>query len=133
VAFVLIALVDLVLVWFPARLEDGRWAFDTVNAVLGSMPLLAVGLVLGYAAAIARGRRAALRLWSALMILVAAALLAAFGLFLLRIPDALGAAESPEVRSGLTKAAARTGLQAVLYPAVLLWLGIKGLQDPPNH
>lgn len=131
--FACLALMDLTLIWFPAQLDDGRWVVDAVNAVMGGMPLLAVGLVLGYAAAMARGRQSTLRFWSMIMVVVAVALIASLGLYLFRIPAALSAAETAEARSGITEAAIRTGSQAVLYLMVLLWLGIKGLLDQPNR
>jgi chromate transport protein ChrA len=131
--FTFLALVDLTMIWFPARLDDGLWAVNAVNAVMSGMPLLAVGLVLGYAAAMARGLRSTLRFWSTIMVLVAVALVFSLGLYLFRIPAALSTAESVEARSGITEAAIRTGSQAVLYLMALFWLGIKGLLDRPSY
>lgn len=131
--FSFLALVDLTLIWFPTRLEDGLWAIDALNAVMGGMPLLAVGLVLGYAAAMARGFRASLRFWSFIMVVVAGALVLGLGLYFFRFAAVLNTMESLEARSAISEAAIRTGAQAVLYLMVLLWLGIKGLLDQPNH
>ena len=124
--FALVALVDLALVWVPVRLGDTGWQFDTVSAVLDGMPMLAMGLVLGYGAALARSRYVTLRWWSAAMVLVAIALLMAFGLYLFSVPAVLASAGSAETRLGLTKAVIQTGAQGIAYPTALFWLGTRG-------
>jgi hypothetical protein len=125
-AFTLIALVDLVLLFVPARVGDSRWEFEGITALLGGMPLLFVGLLLGYASGYARERAGILRLWSLLALMIAAVLLVAFADYLLRIPPVLAAAESTAERSELLKAIVRTSCQGVAYPGALFWLGIRG-------
>ena len=125
-AFALIALVDLLLMFVPARGGDSRWEFNAITALLGGMPLLFVGLLLGYASAYARERAGILRVWSLLALMIAAVLLVAFIDYLLRISPVLAAAESNAERSELVKAIVRTSCQGVVYPAALFWLGIRG-------
>lgn len=125
-AFTVIALADQVLVLLPLRFGDGKWEFDTVTALLSGMPLLTMGLALGYASAFARDRTGALRGWSTLMVLVAAILVAAFALYLLRVPVFFSGAEPGAIRVELAKAVIRTVCQGVVYPVALCWLGIRG-------
>lgn len=128
-AFTIVALADLLLVWFPPRFGDGTWEFDTVSAVLGGMPLLAVGMVLGYAGAVTRRRRAAARGWSALMLFVAVVLVAVFVLYLLEVPATLAAADIGQIHTELMKAIVKTILQGVTYPVLFLWLGLRGWSE----
>lgn len=125
-AFAFIALVDLILLFIPARIGDSRWEFDAVTAVFAGMPLLFVGLLLGYASGYARERAGILRLWSLLALLAAAILIVAFTDYLLRIPQVLAAAGSNAERAELIKAMVRTACQGVAYPVALCWLGIRG-------
>jgi hypothetical protein len=125
-AFTVIALADQVLVLLPLRFGDGKWEFDTVTAVLSGMPLLTMGLVLGYASAFARDRTGTLRGWSTLKVLVAAGLAAAFAVYLLRVPFILSGAEPGAVRVELAKAVIKSACQGIAYPVALCWLGIRG-------
>jgi hypothetical protein len=126
VAFSAIALADLTLALLPFRFGDSGWEFGSTAAILGGMPLLAVGLVLGYASSVSRSRRVALRTWSSLMIGVAALLLLAFGTYLVRLPDAYAAAAPGPMRQELLKTVIRTICQGVVYPTLLCWLGVRG-------
>jgi hypothetical protein len=125
-AFTVIALVDQVLVLLPLRFGDRKWEFDTITAVLSGMPLLTMGLALGYASAFARDRTGALRGWSTFMVLIAAGLAAALALYLLRVPSILSGAEPGAVQVELGKAVIKTACQGVAYPVALCWLGIRG-------
>jgi hypothetical protein len=125
-AFTVIALADQVLVLLPMRLGDGKWEFDTVTALLSGMPLLTMGLALGFGSAFARDRTGALRGWSTLMGLVAAALVAGLALYLLRLPSIFRGVEPGAVRMELAKAVIKTACQGVVYPVALCWLGIRG-------
>jgi hypothetical protein len=131
-AFTVIAMADLVLVAFPLRFGDGKWEFDTVTAVLGGMPLLAVGLVLGYTAALTRHRTASLRAWSGFMLIVAAVLAVAFALYLMRVPSAFSGGDAGPVQVEIAKGVIKTACQGVAYPAALCWLGLKGLTHPAS-
>ena len=124
--FTIVALTDLLLPLLPLRLGDGRWEFDAVTAVLEGMPLLLVGLVLGYGSAYARERAGRLRLWSAFALMLAAILTVAFTAYLLRVPSVLAAADSSAVRLEFAKGMIRTAFQGIAYPIALCWLGIRG-------
>jgi hypothetical protein len=124
--FTVVALTDLLLPVLPLRLGDGRWEFDVVTAVLEGLPLLVLGLVLGYGSAYARERAGRLRLWSAFALMLAAILTVAFTAYLLRVPSVLATADSSAVRLELAKGIIRTGCQGIAYPIALCWLGIRG-------
>jgi hypothetical protein len=52
-----------------------------------------------------------------------------FVLYLLRVPSALGSAETYDRRFELTKGIIKAGAQAVVYVVTCLWLGLKGWID----
>lgn len=124
--FTVVALTDLLLPLLPLRLGDGRWEFDAVTAVLEGMPLLLVGLVLGYASAYARERIGRLRLWSVFALMLAAILTVVFTAYLLRVPSVLATADSSAVRLEFAKGIIKTACQGIAYPIVFCWLGIRG-------
>ncbi|HTS87907.1 MAG TPA: hypothetical protein VMG41_05400 [Gemmatimonadales bacterium] len=128
-AFTIVALADLTLTWLPMRFGDGNWEFDTVSAILSGLPLLAVGMVLGYAAALTRRRHAAARAWSVLMLIASVLLIAAFALYLTEVPGALAAATAGRIHTELMKAVIKTMFQGVTYPVLFLWLGLRGLSE----
>jgi hypothetical protein len=125
-AFTFVAVTDLLLPLLPLRIGDGRWEFDAVTAVLQGVPLLLVGVILGYAAAYARERAGGLRLWSAFALLVAALLTVALTTYLLRVPSVLATADSSAVRFEFAKGIVKTVCQGIAYPIAFCWLGIRG-------
>jgi hypothetical protein len=127
-ALAAVAVADLVLVWIPSQLDHGGWIFDTVTVVLDGLPPLVVGLALAYTAATARRSHIALRIASAVLLVLGLVVVGLFVLYMLRLPSALGSVEGPG-RLGLTKAIIRTSTQAVVYSVACLWLGIKGWID----
>lgn len=128
-AFAVVALTDLVLVWIPPQFGHGGWVFDTVTVVLSGVPLLLLGLILAYAAATARRSYLALRAASGVLLLLGLIVVGLFVLYLLRVPSALGSAETYDRRLELTKGIIKAGAQAVAYVVTCLWLGIKGWID----
>lgn len=124
--FAFVALADLLLPLLPVRLGDGRWEFDAVTAALEGMPLLLVGVVLGYASAYARERAGQLRLWSVFALLLVAILTVAFTDYVVRVPSVLATADSSAVRLELAKGIVKTVCQGIAYPIAFCWLGIRG-------
>lgn len=120
--FAVVALADLVLVWYPARFGDLEWEFGTVTSVLGGLPLFSMGLVLSFGAAVARGNLRLLRIWSVALGFIGVVLLAILLLYLRSIPAALETVTDPVLKVGLQKAILKTVLQGVLYPAAFLWI-----------
>ena len=125
-AFALVALTDLVLVWYPLHFGDTEWEFGTVTTVFDSLPLVTLGLTLAFGAAAARGQLASLKIFS---VVFAGAGLVLIGLTILyagNISGALTAVTDPTLKTGLQKAITRTLFQGTLYPAAYLWVGWKG-------
>lgn len=123
--FAVVALADLTLAWYPLQFGDAEWEFGTATTVLGSMPLLTMGLALGFAAAVARGRVGMVRGLAIVFALLAVLLMAVVGLYASNISTGLSTV-LPENKPGLQKAIAQTLTQGVLYPLAFLWVAIKG-------
>lgn len=123
--FAVVAAADLVLAWYPLQFGDTEWEFGTATAVLGGMPLLAMGLALGFGSAVARGKLATVRLLAVTFGVLALLLLGVLALYASTISTALGTIE-PALKSGLQKAILKTLAQGVLYPAAFLWIAITG-------
>lgn len=123
--FAVVALADLALAWYPLQFGDAEWEFGTATTVLGSMPLLTMGLALGFAAAVARGRVAMVRAMAIVFALLAVSLMAVVALYASNISTGLSTV-LPENKPGLQKAIAQTLTQGVLYPLAFLWVAIKG-------
>jgi hypothetical protein len=124
--FAVVALADLALAWYPANFGNAEWEFGTVTAVLGGLPLLAMGVALLFGAAVARGQEGKLRVVSIVLALFAVLILAMLGLYVRRIPAALAGVTQPEIGEGLREAIVKTVLQGLLYPAAFLWMSVKG-------
>jgi len=124
--FAVVALSDLILVWYPLRLGDGAWEFGTVTTLLDSLPLFTLGLGLGYGAAAARGQRRTLQVLSVLFGLFGLILIGLTILYSRQISTALTAVTDPDIRTGLQKAIGKTLIQGVLYPVVYLWVAYTG-------
>ncbi len=124
--FAVVALADLILVWYPARFGDQEWEFGTITTVLDGLPLFSMGLMLSFGAAVAKGNLRLLRIWSVVLGLVGVVLLAILLLYLRSIPLALATVTEPVLKVGLQKAILKTVLQGVLYPTAFFWVAILG-------
>lgn len=125
-AFALVSGADLVLAWYPLVLGSREWEFATVTSVLDGLPLLAMGLVLSFAAAVARGSQGLVKFWSVVLVALAIVLLGCLALYTRTIPAALTAVTEPVLKLGLVKSITKTVLQGVGYPVAFLWTGIVG-------
>jgi hypothetical protein len=119
--FLVVGGADFVLVWFPPNFGTREWEFATVTQSFNGLPILLLGvglLVVGSEQAerpwwlhLAGGVAAVLLLW----VLVALGFWASnVGLALETVP--------PELRGGIEKAVAKTVIQAVAYPVLLVYL-----------
>ncbi len=123
--FAVVSLADLILAWYPLHFGDPGWEFGTATAVLGGMPLFAVGLALWFASAVARGRSRTVRALSIGFLVVALVLIGVVTLYATNIQTGL-ATVAPENKQGLQKAIIQTLAQGILYPAAFLWVAYKG-------
>ncbi len=126
--FVVLGLLDILLAWYPLMFGNPEWEFGTVASTLDNLPVTVLGFGLLLGAAVARGRRSAVRGWSILFIVLAVVILAIGVLYLLDVPVAFRTVQQPLLRTGLKKAVAKAVGQMVLYPAGFLVMGVKGLR-----
>lgn len=124
--FSVVALADLVLAWYPLRFGDREWEFGTATTVFGGLPLLTMGLMLAFGAAVARGNLRLLQTWSAVLGLLGLVLLGVLVLYARSVPAALETVTDPILRVGLQKAILKTAVQGVVYPAAFLWVATLG-------
>lgn len=124
--FAVVAAADLVLAWYPLALGNAEWEFGTVTTVLNGLPLFAMGLGLGFAAAVARGRAGLIKFWSVIMVLLSFLILALLALYARNIPAALASVTDEALKVGIKKAILRTVVQGLSYPVAFLWTGWLG-------
>jgi Ca2+/H+ antiporter len=125
--FALVSSADIALTWYPLAFGNAEWEFGTVTASLNGMPLLMIGLALMLGAAVARGQRWLIRTLSAIMVMLAIAVIAVALVYALTLPIALRAvSDAPLAALGLKKAIAKTSIQVMLYPLAFLWLAASG-------
>jgi len=124
--FAVVALSDLVLVWYPLRFGDPEWEFGTATSVFGGLPLLTMGLMLALGAAVARGNLRLLQIWSVVLAMIGLALGGVLLMYSRSVPVALEVVTDPILKVGVQKAILKTALQGVLYPTAFLWIAIVG-------
>lgn len=127
-AFILVGGADLALTWIPTAFGTPEWEFGTISQTLNNLPVPTLGVVLLTAWAAATGRRTAVRILGVVAVLLALAIVAIGGLFLLTVPVALHAVKAPLIVLGLKKAIAKAAVQMVAYPVAYLWLAWAGLR-----
>ena len=130
-AFLTIGGADFALTWLPTGFGNREWEFGTVTQSLNALPIVLLGIGLTTAAGEQVGRR-----WWSLVGGIAAGLLLAWVLLavvLWALSVQLAFATVPDnLALGLRKAALKTSLQSLVYPAVLFyllrraWLGFRG-------
>jgi hypothetical protein len=125
IAFTLVGLVDLALVWYPADFGNAEFEFGSVTSVLNNMPIVALGLTMWIGSAAARGRKWNLRIASTVLILVVLVIILAGLLYLTVIPMALQSKVEPLVMTGIKKSIFKSLVQAVVYPLVLAYVAVK--------
>jgi len=118
---------DFALTWFPSSFGNREWEFGTVTASFNGLPIVVLGLGFLLMASVQLGRR----LWAVLCLVFSVVLLVwviGGGLLWLRnIPLALEATPV-EVVVGIKKALAKTMVQSVSYPVVLILLAVRSYQ-----
>jgi len=125
-AFVLIGGLDVALTWYPTHVGSPEWEFGTVSASLDGLPVPAMGLALVVASGAARGIGWVVRGLALVFGVLALAIVVAGLLYATNVPIALQSVTDPVVRTGVTKAVAKTCAQAVVYPLAFAWIAVKG-------
>ena len=126
--FTIVGLLDIALAWYPAALGSPEWEFGTVASTLNALSVPAIGLMLVLASGVGVGRRWQILASSIALFTLALALVAVAALFLTVLPVAFQDVSNQLARTGLLKAAAKTVVLLVIYPAVFVWAGFQGLR-----
>jgi hypothetical protein len=102
-----VGLVDVLLVFYPARMGDPSWEFGVVDAAVSTMPLLVVGVAAMFGGALGRRKVGLTRAVAIFAILLALGILAGYLIYLTNVPMALRMSPE-EVKAGIYKSIART-------------------------
>jgi len=126
VIFFTLGLVNLGTLWLPLKLGDAEWEFGVTSQFFDTFPLLGLGLSFLLAHGLAIGRAWQVRAVATFCIAVAVFMWLALTLYVTVLPGALRAVGDPFALTPIKKAAAKTGVQSLLYPFALLWLAGAG-------
>ena len=118
--------IDLVSLWFPASPEIPEWGFGTASTFFDTFPQLGLGVVLLLAASIALNWRWTTRGVATFCVLISVLMWLAAYLYLTALPFVTQVTADPLVRAHVQKATVKTGLQALVYPLLLLLLAVRG-------
>lgn len=127
-AFVLIGVVDLALLWIPTRFESVAWEYATVGRTLDNLPMAALGLGLVAFGVIRHPKTR--RAWGrgfAVVFLVVAAVVALMSFLFVTATPAVMDQTPPQAMEGVVRSTVRYGVAAFAYVAaftaagVLLW------------
>jgi hypothetical protein len=119
---------DFLLSWFPARFGNPEWEFGTITAALNGMPVPLMGLTLLLVAVLESESAVWARILSVLLLVWAVALVGLAVIYGLTIPLAAKGFEVPNIGLGLKRAIGKSLVQLVVYPAIMAWMGIRGLK-----
>jgi hypothetical protein len=130
--FGVVGLVDLGMLWTPARLGTAAWEFATISQTFTNLPVPTFGLLFVTLGLVLHPRRHPLWIRGAAAAFgIIALILVSMGLlFALSVPAVVGAA-SPEVIGALKRAILKNGTEIVAYPiafgvlGMLLWRGVE--------
>ena len=98
----------------------------TTSALFAGFPQLGLGLVFVLGGAVALGKHGMARAMAILCVLISLALWLATFLYLGALPYILQVASEPAVHWQVRKVTAKTGLEAVLYPLLLVLVSVRG-------
>ncbi len=130
--FGIVGLVDLTMLWTPARLGTAAWEFATISQTFTNLPVPTFGLLFVTLGLVLHPTRHPLWIRGAAAALgIVALILVSMGLlFALSVPAVVGAA-SPEVIGALKRAILKNGTEIVAYPtafgvlSMVLWRGVE--------
>lgn len=126
VLFLLLGLANLGTIWLPPHLGDAEWELGTTSQFFDTFPLLGLGMTFLVAHGVATGRRWQVRSVATFCMIVAVLMWLSLTLYATVLPMALKVIGDPIALTPIKKAAAKTGVQALLYPFALLWLAGAG-------
>jgi hypothetical protein len=119
---------DFLLAWFPARFGNPEWEFGTITAALNGMPVPLMGLSLLLLSALESESVVWARIFSVLLLVWGVVLVGMAVIYGLTIPLAAKGFEVPNIGTGLKRAIGKSLVQLVVYPAAMVWMGVRGLR-----
>ncbi len=136
VAFALVGLVDLGMLWTPPRIGTPGWEFMTVSRTLTNVPMTAFGLALvAYGLLRNPARHPGWTRGASVIFGLLALILAAMGLLYGLATPAVIKQAGPEAMEALTRAMIKSGTEIVVYPAIfgsvsiMLWRAVAHTQQ----
>jgi hypothetical protein len=117
---------ELAGLWLPDAPATPEGVFGTTSALFAGFPQLGLGLVFLLGGAVALGKHGMARAVAALCVLISLALWLVAFLYLGALPYILQVASEPAVHWQVRKMTAKTGLEALLYPLLLVLLSVRG-------
>ncbi|MBK7925303.1 MAG: hypothetical protein IPJ95_17025 [Gemmatimonadetes bacterium] len=121
-AFLLAGLLNAGTLWFPLELGESEWELGTSSSFFDTFPILGLGIGFLAASSVALGRKWSARSIAAACILIAVFMWLAFALYATVLPLVLRVIKNPVALTPIKKAAAKTVVQALVYPFALLWV-----------
>jgi Ca2+/Na+ antiporter len=120
---------DFLLSWFPWRFGNPEWEFGTITAALNAMPAGLMGLTLLLIWAHQSESAVWTRVLSGVILIWSVVLVALAVIYGLTLPLAARGFAVPNVGVGLKRAIARSLVQLVIYPVVMLWMAARGFRQ----
>jgi hypothetical protein len=117
---------ELAALWLPPVPRTPEGVFGTTSAFFAGFPQLALGLVFVLGAAVALGNRGMARAVAILCVLISLALWLVGSLYLDALPYMLQVASRPAVHWQVRRLTVQAGLEAFLYPLLLVLLAVRG-------
>ena len=137
VAFALVGLVDLGLLWIPLRIGTPGWEFATVSRTFTNVPMTAFGLVLvAYGLMRHPARHPVWTRGAAVVFGLLTFVLVVMGLLYALSVPAVYLQAGPDATEALTRAVIKNGTEIVVYPVVfalvsiMLWRAVARTQQP---
>lgn len=123
-----LGLLDLFMLWVPESPDSAEGIFATISTLFDHFPQVGLGLVLLLAGGVSRGRTFATRWMGILAVIAAAGLWLAAFLYLDALPYILQVSSPPAVHVHVRNMVIKTGVQALVYPILLVLLAYRGWQ-----
>jgi hypothetical protein len=123
--FVLVALVDIGLAFYPLNVGSAEWEFGTATALMDNLPVGTVGVGLIGVAGLGKRSEVLVNLAVAFAVLLLIVIVSSAAMFGRNVAEAVRSVTEPLLRQGLQESIARTSIQLVAYLVALGWFVAK--------
>ncbi|MDT8340642.1 MAG: hypothetical protein RQ751_03945 [Longimicrobiales bacterium] len=127
IGFLAVGGVDFLLAWYPTAFGSREWQFAVATQSFSSLPVPTLGLGMLLLGSAQTGRRWWAYLAAGVALVVGLVVLIGVVLWAMNIPLALSQVPD-QVATGMYRSILRTAVQALVYPALLTYLGWAGLR-----